>query len=316
MLAVCYNRFMAGIKWTKEEDEVLKNLWPTSTKEEITKFFNRSYASLIIRASNLGIKKIYEKHPYIQSDLSVLLKNEPESLYWVGFLLADGSVDKLKRLKLTLSIKDKDHLLKFKDFCKIETYHFDKIKIGVQAQDKSIIGKFCEKYDFKPNKTCNPSSYIPLKEDLFLSFLIGFIDGDGCINRQSGGRRDCVIRIKVHNSWLDYLNILGREFARIVKQEPIKAKINSKGYAILTFYDSVALKFLKRKAIELNLPILKRKWDRIDLDYISKKEKTEINKREMKKFFKKGYSNKDIADKIGLSENWISQQRKKVSPYV
>lgn len=307
---------MAGTKWTIEEDERLKRLWPKATKEEIINSFSRTYASLIIRASQLGIKKAYQKHPYVQSNLSVLLEDSFESFYWIGFLMADGTIIGKKRLRLVLSIKDQRHLLKFKSFCGIRN-HFkiisnNKPQIGVHAQDSITVPKICEKYSLKQKKTYNPSSFIPNNKNLFLAFLIGFIDGDGCIKKQSKKRKDSIIAIKMHSSWLDYLNKLSNKLSEAVDIKPTCAKINSKGYAIIHWCNAIVLKYLKNKTVELGLPVLQRKWDRIDLNYESRNEKTIKDKEKLIKLVNKGLCNKVVAEKLQVSQAWVSIEKRKI----
>lgn len=309
---------MAGIKWSEEEDKLLKDLWPTCSKEEILKYLiSRTYDSIIIRASNLGIRKFYEKHPYVKSNLSVLLEDTPETLYWMGFLFADGSINEYKRLSLVLAIKDKDHLLNFKKFCEIPNHLYIKdkkkiISIGVKAQDKFTVEKLCNKYDLKSNKTIHPPDYIPKNVDLFLAFIVGFIDGDGCIKKQSGKRKDSLIAIKLHNSWMDYLNRLSVKVAELAQVKPTNAKINKKGYAIIHFCNSKLLKFLKNKALQLGLPVLERKWDRIDLSYFSKNEIMANNRKKLASLVSKGLRNRDIAKKLQVSEAWVSVEKRKL----
>lgn len=45
-------------------------------------------------------------------ELYNLLNDTCLAYYWIGFILADGSISKSGELKIALSIKDKDHLKK------------------------------------------------------------------------------------------------------------------------------------------------------------------------------------------------------------
>ena len=54
---------------------------------------------------------------------------------------------------------------------------------------------------------------------------------------------------------------------------PNIAKIDNSGYARIIFSNSVIIKYLKRFAIMYKLPVLQRKWDRVDLNYVGKLEK-------------------------------------------
>lgn len=75
-----------------------------------------------------------------------------------------------------------------------------------------------EKFGISYNKTYNPPKNLSnFKEDFLYCLLAGFIDGDGNIQNK---RKDFMLRIKVHNSWIDILNV----FSKLICNEE-KAKI-------------------------------------------------------------------------------------------
>lgn len=61
------------------------------------------------------------------------------------------------------------------------------------------------------------------------------------------------------------------------------AIINKRGYTLWQTGDSHVLKIFKIFAIKNNLPIIKRKWDNIDLNFLSQKEKFQSKIPEIKK---------------------------------
>lgn len=242
------------------------------------------------------------------SDLSVLLKETPEAYYWIGFLLADGSFNK-HRISLGLSIKDKVHLLKFVEFIKFTgTLDETDIKCTVRAMDNKIVPKIMHKFDIKNRKTYNPPqiNFTQLNKNLLLSLICGFIDGDGCIKYQFK-RKDFVLTIKCHASWLNILN----QFGKILGDET-HCKLNSAGYAVLNITNTKLLKQLKLKVLSLNLPLLTRKWDRIDLNFRSKYEiAEELRQNVFKEFRLNILSKTDIAKKYNTSNANITKLYKK-----
>lgn len=64
-------------------------------------------------------------------NLEKLLLDVPETYYWIGFILADGHISKNNRLVVTLSVKDKNHLIKLQKYLEIENmqYIFKKVEI-------------------------------------------------------------------------------------------------------------------------------------------------------------------------------------------
>ena len=162
----------------------------------------------------------------ITTNLKKLLDDEYESFYWIGFILADGYIANKKRLSITISEKDAEHLQKFCDYVNVQhiehltnnTRHY----VRMSAQDSIYVPKIAEKFDISNAKTYNPPRLELLKRftrEQILSLAIGFIDGDGSIKHQYK-RKDCSLTIKNHSSWLDILNlfsyhIIGKNTAKI-----------------------------------------------------------------------------------------------------
>jgi len=238
------------------------------------------------------------------SRLNILLKNTPKSYYWIGFLLADGSFVE-NRIKMQLAERDEIQSQKFLKFIK---YSGRKKTNCISVMDSVVVPKIMRKFNIKKQKTYFPPAVnrINVKNNnLFLSLCIGFIDGDGSIVRVFR-RKDCSLRIKCHSSWLPILQMMSNRICNLCELPPNMAKINNQGYAQIIFSNAVILKFLKKKAKKLNLPILTRKWIRINENYINKTEKAQYHKKGVKELLERGYRRKDIAKKFGLNVNTIT----------
>jgi hypothetical protein len=255
---------MAGIKWTKKEINLLLDKYEIFGKKQLKELFpNRSWDAIKLRANKEGLTFYNGTHPYVQANLSALLEDDPKAYYWMGFLAADGYFSK-KRLCLCLSTKDKMHLIKFCQFISCPNHKSVKNGYDVKVQDQNIIPKIREKFDLKERKTYNPPDISWITGDLFLSFMIGFIDGDGCIGYQSGGRKDVQLRIKIHGSWKNTLQEMSNKIHESLEIEARPVRINNQGYALLTLARQSTLRHLKSKLTELELPALERKWDKIE----------------------------------------------------
>lgn len=199
-------------------------------------------------------------------DMSRLLDDESlVKYYWLGFLLADGSFASRGRLKVTLSSKDRGHLQKLQEFLQIKNIHdtFGKYPDStIAGMDVILLKELCRRYSIHSNKTENPPIITSITNDKLKALSIGFIDGDGSICKYSK-RKDAFIRVKLHKTWLDTLNYI----------YPNKAKINKEGYAEACISGFIEVKKLKEFGIKNQLPILERKWNKIDLEYITRAEK-------------------------------------------
>ena len=100
-----------------------------------------------------------------------------------------------------------------------------------------------------------------MSDVLFLSLLVGFIDGDGCIRKQTN-RNDCFIQLKGHSAWLSLFQAFEVRLNTIYNSTTNSAKINNAGYAYFGISNSKALEL--KKVIEYNqLPVLNRKWNKL-----------------------------------------------------
>lgn len=234
-----------------------------------------------------------------------------ESYYWLGLLCADGHFN---NGRVSLSLIDKDLVEKFAKFLEIEKIKENKpksqkhsVQYSVSLMDKDNIIPLMNKYNITSNKTYNPINFDAIKGIRNkLCFIAGFIDGDGCIGNLQN-RPDFNLRIKIHNSWEEVL----RKINKIILRED-KISFTKKGYVVFCTGDSRVLKKLKRVVLKFNLPLLKRKWDIIDLNFIGKYEQAELNKNLIIQLLNEKKKYKDIKKITGLSTGLISKIKNKL----
>lgn len=240
-------------------------------------------------------------------NFSFLLEETPETYYWIGFLLADGYFSLTNRIKLTLSIIDLAHLEKFAKLSST-TINFDKQKTNctVCGMDTLVVKKIKHKFNISNNKTIVPPLLKINNIDLLLSLLIGFIDGDGHITNQTN-RKDSKICIKVHRNWISFLEL----YKQICPS--VKIKINNCGYAFLSLTKNKEIIELKKNAQKLKLPILERKWSKIDLDFISKQDVAIERRKNVYQLYDSGMRIKDITKTLNLTKGCVQMiiRRKK-----
>ncbi len=192
-------------------------------------------------------------------DCSVLLTDALINYYWLGFIFADGHIDKSVRLKVTLSSLDRLHLDKLRIYLSKSKFTEDKVKYtSISVMDSKVIRLLCEKYNIHSDKTKNPCDISSILNNNLTSFLIGFIDGDGCIFNQTN-RIDTLCTVKCHKSWIDNLNYLTNHL-----YNENKAYLTNAGYARFSISHKI-LKELKDFSIKNKLPILERKWNKIKM---------------------------------------------------
>ena len=205
--------------------------------------------------------------------------------YWAGFLAADGCITSStyrdSYLSIGLSIKDKEHLellnttinssYKIHEYysnCAGKKYHSCKL---VLYRSKNIVSDLCENFNLTPKKSLTLEPPANLTNDQALAFIIGYIDGDGCIikipyKEYKNGKY--INRVAKHYT----LSILGTEkFLNWIKgtlQDNFNTKIVStvikqKGnFYKISISGKLGLALLKELS-KIKVPKLERKWDKI-----------------------------------------------------
>ncbi len=286
-------------KFTNEEIKILEENYEFGSKELLlSKLHGRDYGTIKWKANKLGLKK--KQAVQIKSDLSVLLDNSSETFYWIGFLMADGYMNhKQKRICLEISKKDELHLLKFSNFIKCANINYSSFEskspsgksyikkmCKVSAADKYMVPKIIEKFNFKPRKTYNPPflNYLNNDIDLCISFIVGFIDGDGTISSIKRNPNLCELSIRCHVSWLDNLQYFSDIICNEILIVPKKAYIYD-NCAVIQM-NTKMIKYLYNNIIKLKLPFLERKWNKVNINYINRSEQIEINQNKAIKLMK------------------------------
>ena len=245
------------------------------------------------------------------NNLSILLEDTPETYYWIGFLLADGHFDE-KRIVVGLAEHDRGHLERFAKYISYEGT-ISTVKKGpysavrLSAMDAEVVTKLREKFDIKSNKTYNPPESLSwVSEDLFICLMAGLIDGDGNITNFYK-RNDAFIRIKQHKSWLPILREIGEYFG-----ESDRVKINKQGYVEVEITGFPKIRELKKKLLEYNLPLMDRKWDKLDIGLQTRYEKKEEMYRKIKELLGQKIKQIEISKIVGVSKSTVTKVKKQI----
>ena len=250
-------------KWTNEENEKLKIAWETYSMEDLlNEFPDRTYQEIQLHANWLGYHSKTNRKRKCNLEFLDLDNLKKESLYWWGFIMADGHIGKRGQLIIQLKNVDKIHLEKIakhlncevkllkNDFCRIACSDVRKIK---QWREKLNMNETAKTY-FPPN--------LKIFENDFIYFFIGFVDGDGCvwINKNY----PC-LKIELHSSWKENLEWMANLLKTYYNIKSVKVKISKKGTSVLSITNkNEILEILKyTKDIEY----LERKWDKLNIFY-------------------------------------------------
>lgn len=251
------------MRWTSEKIEYLKEKYEVESCKLLADFFGIKKPALIVAAKRFGLCKINRNK---QFKLKNLNQENYLAYYWQGFLMADGYVDNLGRLGLSLAEKDKEHLVKFKDFVGHGLLHkregisnYGGPYYEYKCMDIVNAKKFYENYSITGKKTYNPPCLKPLDEDWkFLCFFVGFFDGDGCIGFDKRGKTN-LMKLECHASWLNLFEEMSNLLLTYFEIES-KVSLTNRGFAKLNIYKQASFYKFKDLIRQYKLPILERKW--------------------------------------------------------
>lgn len=268
------------------------------SKFEITSDLGLSWSYIQKMAHLLNIKREFNESRKSFS-LSKLLDGSNKSLYWIGFILADGHLSKSNTLQINLNERDSNHLHSLREYLRSD------IKISIKNgivrcvfTDVPSIIELKKMFSWQSNKTKNPIQLPNLTNEQLFSLIIGFIDGDGSINS-----RQCKtsLHVKCDKSWREILSIFHFHLVGEYK------KFNDVGGCSIFYISKTEkLRDIKRRALGLDLPIMIRKWNKIDLNKVMKYDKSKI----VLDLIISGKTLKDIK-KLGYSRSLIYSTMKK-----
>ena len=180
-----------------EIDEICKKALEEylNTPEEVrslTKLgskYNIKRQTLSERFKKWGYEIINQKNKCRLNENCFDNMNTEEQFYWLGFMYADGNISKEgNRVEMRLSLKDKDHLEKFRKFLQLTT----EIRIGetngIKFCHLSVRNKhlwnILNKLGCVPQKSLTltfPNLNLFKNTENILHFIRGYVDGDGCL---------------------------------------------------------------------------------------------------------------------------------------
>ncbi len=289
---------MKNIKpWTDKEIEYLQKNYSDYDLSKISKNLKRSISSITNKAFVMGLENRNRKF----SKLNKLLEDTNEAYYWIGFLMADGHFSKNNQIQINLSKNDFHHLKKLANYIE---YSKKLIKPSLYVSDKEVVSSLKERFNLDNNKTYKPPIINIGKEERLFSLIIGFIDGDGNIDKNG------YLRIKVHKNWYSVIDFMMKN---LVGTGNYNISIDSKNLVTGSVTKIELTKKIKERVEKLYLPILERKWKKIDIKKLSKKEKRLKMDSECFRFFNKGCEPKKVIKETGLSKSFVYNSKKRWS---
>ena len=195
--------------------------------------YNIKRQTLSERFKKWGYKVVNQQNRCRLNESCFDSMDSEEQFYWLGFLYADGNISKEGyRIEMRLSIKDIEHLEKFRSFLQLTT----KIRTGecngngfchLSVRNKHLWNKL-NSLGCVPNKSLIltfPKLQLFTKKEYVLHFIRGYVDGDGCLSLSKDGDK---IRTRISivgtESFLNTINKIFKNKGYLRSKETLSYK--------------------------------------------------------------------------------------------
>lgn len=263
-------------RWTEDEISILKENFRMSLKKEILLLIpNHSYYSIRNQARKLGLKQDgLIKNRMYRINFNYFNNFNTDTCYWAGFIAADGSVDPQRgNIQISLSIRDESQIIAF-----AKAIEYDgPIKYKTSADPKGKVHDMCYlaitgarsivsdlgKYNIVQNKTLILKPPVGLSRENELAYIIGYIDGDGCISYRNHRDKTDIPYLEIRGTE-DMLNWIKNIFDDIsdYTYNNRRASVVTKGFPKYGIEGKRALEIINYL---LSVPVtyrMARKWDK------------------------------------------------------
>lgn len=186
------------------------------SQKEIGKIFNLTQTNIgkILRSYGIKLKKSRLNMSKLNLDVDYFkLIDTPKKAYWLGFITADGGINK-NNSKLTICTADLEVLEKLKKDIQSEhkiseIHNFDKRtnktyhEYSIQITNEIFVNNIV-KHGITNNKT-NVCEFPKIDEELYSYFIAGLFDGDGSVSLHKNKLRCNLISTKEILDFIDNL---------------------------------------------------------------------------------------------------------------
>lgn len=180
-------KLLSRYEWPKEKQELLRNMYTRNcTYNEIYEALNCKGGTLTYWVKKSGLpmrgsgRKVHLINPF--------LEETTERDYWLGYIFADGHVD---RYRLNITTKEEETAKAFCRFCRNQArvnerkyiaYNEERIIYTVYLSSVELAEWFRSTFHIDSKKHHTPDPDIDINRDI----VRGYFDGDGSVHKGGG----------------------------------------------------------------------------------------------------------------------------------
>lgn len=252
--------------FSQSDIDYLKENYNKLKYREIANHLGYTERQIRGKINNMGLTKLrdFNKNYFECIDTN-------EKAYWIGFIYADGCITynpEMRCYELSISLNANDdyllsnlssnlggvHKISYRHSVnQFNGYQYETDACFLRIYSKQIVQSLIN-YGILPNKTYK--SEYPKCDKLFIPFLRGFLDGDGCIYRQTNRN---VLVVNFTNANIDFLNYINNQLynnlnilGRIYKEKDTKYRLvifrkSDVKLLLDNIYNDLSYSYLKRK---------------------------------------------------------------------
>lgn len=263
--------------------EVLEELYINQNKSmtEIGKILGHTQDTISRYLKFYGIKIKSHQYKYSRNE-NYFSEPNIENCYWAGFIAADGCIFS-SCLRINLHIKDKSHLEVLKNSIEYTgplidiigkpscTYHKKEAYYSslLSIRSNKICDDLNKNFNITPRKSLTLQPPNLIDREHILSYIIGIIDGDGCLyfDKKRNGFSLQITGSSLIINWINnQFNNLGK-----ISNHRISEGVQTVMYSIVAC--RCVLSQLQNHILKHKIPVLDRKWDKIEEFNLSNKDK-------------------------------------------
>lgn len=267
--------------WNEEDSNSLKEYYENKSKDFLLNIIpDKTWGAIVAKGKKLGLKrKDFDSATRRKGEAEKLLNGSFQSYYFIGLLFADGYFNKTT-IRLSQSYKNREVVHNFAKYLGIQSFvkeseKVEKIKIlnrdtvkngicYVQFKNKIVLNELAKIFDIKlkkgETKTYNPpnvSVFNKMTDNEFISFLIGFIDGDGSIP----DKKNKTISISANKNWERAILNWRKRLTPILRKKFTEKSVYIKNNDVyFRVYGDEEFMYFYKFIKDNNLVVMKRKW--------------------------------------------------------